>query len=564
LVAIALERSVNLVVALLAVWKAGACCLLVDTTYPRQRQEELISAAGAALILTARGIDVAAFGRLWWYIDADETGFDAGASPKSAAGLSDVGFGLQPEHPAYVTYTSGSTGAPKAVVITHRAIVNKAWTLRVHWGLSAETRFAVTTATSFDPVFDQILCPLAAGGTAVIVSDEVRDDAVAFRAYAKKHMVSALNGTPGLIEHLLGDAPGSIGPLDVLVVGGDVLTPRLANALLASGVTRRLWNSYGPTETCINASGFEVRAPENSSTVAIGAPLPNYRTYVLDPHLSLVPVEVTGDLYIGGTGVARGYLNQPAATAQSFLPDPCGAPGTRMYRSGDRVKWRPDGNLEFIGRGDAQVKVRGCRVEPAEVEAALRTIDAVKDAIVMTTSDEGRQTRLIGYVVAKPGCVLKPQDIRQQMRALLPAFMVPAAIVLLDALPLTPNGKLDRLSLLIPDGRGDGRRSRTLTPASAERTTYEAFLCTAIADVVGVEQVEPDDDFFELGGHSLLALRVGSCIREAFGVGLPLREFFDAPSIRHLASRLAAQIDGQPREIGGRPGRRVDASDDGR
>jgi amino acid adenylation domain-containing protein/FkbM family methyltransferase/non-ribosomal peptide synthase protein (TIGR01720 family) len=475
-VTVSCERSPELVIALLGALKAGAAFLPLDPRLPAARIAAIIAAVQPP--------------------------------PRGAA---------------YVMFTSGSTGVPKGVVVDHAALANKIVTLGEDLGIQPATRYAVISSIGVDPVLEQILVPLCAGGTCVIVPDDVRDDPRLFAALR----LSVLDATPGFIENLL-QTGGLPRGLETLLIGGEVLPPRLASRLLELRAAKRILNMYGPTEACIDAAFFEVTAPVPES-VPIGSALPNYRMYVLDSGLEPLPDGVTGELYIAGAGLARGYANQPALTAERFVADPHGPAGARMYRTGDLARRLPDGAFEFAGRADQQVKVRGFRIEPAEVEHALRECDGVSDAAVIAR-DDGHGAQLTAYVVSTK---FDPAALRETLAARLPPAMIPAAFVALDALPRTPSGKIDRRALPAPE--------RQATSGREPRTAEEQTLCALFADVLGVEHVGIDDNFFELGGHSLLATQLVSRVRTAFAIELPIRAFFDAPTIDALAPIVTAQ-----------------------
>jgi nonribosomal peptide synthetase DhbF len=438
-----------------------------------------------------------------------------------------------------VIYTSGSTGAPKGVVVDHHALTNKVRTLNDFLGVTPETRYAAITSISFDPLLEQLLCPLCAGAPAVLVEDDIRGDAQRFATYANRHRISLLDSSPGLLEALLSSKEKI--RLDTLLLGGDVLPARLANKLLAAGMARRVFNLYGPTEACIDASAYELPALRLSDPVAIGTPLPSYRLYVLDAALEPVAVGVTGELCIAGVGLARGYLGRPGLTAERFVANPHEehSPGCRMYRSGDLVRWRRGGTLEFLGRADQQVKIRGFRIELGEIEAALQRHERVEKAIV-TVIEEGALQQIIGYVVARSEDVKTLADeelgtlLQDGLRQQLPEHMVPSAILVLPSWPLLPNGKIDRQALPTRTRRGESYRP--------PRTPEEQILCQLFSEVLfpkaAPQRVGIDDSFFALGGHSLLATTLVSRISGALGLELRLRTLFEAPTVSALAMHL--------------------------
>nr|MBA3413817.1 AMP-binding protein [Chloroflexia bacterium] len=359
--------------------------------------------------------------------------------------------------------------------------------------------------------------------------------------------------TTALFQAVAAEAPGGLGGLRHLLFGGEAVDPRSVAAVLREGPPARLIHVYGPTETTTFATWRLVeRVEAEAATIPIGQPIANTTVYVLDRHRRPVPIGVPGELYIGGPGVARGYLHQPRLTAERFLPDPFAAdPAARRFRSGDRVRWRADGTLEFLGRFDDQVKLRGFRVEPGEVEAALRRQPGIRDAVVLATAGPAGAKHLVAYVTPHGATAPEAEAVRDALKAELPAFMVPAAVVVLDAVPLTANGKVDRDAL-----------ARIGVPArepgadfAPPRTTTEERLAHIWADLVGVERVGIHDDFFDLGGHSLLVARMVAVVAAEFGRDLPVRALFEAPTIAELAERVErAPPVGSGEERGGATG----------
>ena len=531
LVAVCLERSIKMVIALLGILKAGAGYLPIDPKLPAGRFRLLLEDARPACVLrsapspsdlsncrTVRLDDPEVAGLL---ACAPTNNLDKLQSPK-----------VRKQNTAYVIYTSGSTGLPKGVVVSHEAILNKIATVVAWYKCIDPVRFAVLSSFSFDPSIEQILCPLCSGGVSVIVPDSTREDPFLFADYAACHGVTIVDASPGLIEQLFSERGKLTVQLDTLVISGDVLAPGLLNRLLESGVARQIFNSYGPTEACIDTSAYKIRDEQLDGSVPIGVPLPNYRVYVLDRDLEPVPVGVGGELYIAGAGLARGYLNRPGLTAERFVADPYGEAGSRMYRTGDLAKWRADGNLEYLGRVDEQVKIRGFRIELGEIEAAIMRHPEVREARVIVREDVEGEKRLVGYVVASAGGSVDGAELRRHAEEILPDYMVPSAIVMMEELPLTANGKLDRKALPEPE----------LVSAAgyrAPRTPQEEILCSSFAEVLGVERVGLDDNFFELGGHSLLATRLISRVRGTLGVELSIRALFETPTVEGLSEQLS-------------------------
>jgi amino acid adenylation domain-containing protein len=525
-VGVAMPRSVELIVALLATLKAGAAYLPLDPSHPADRLASILRDARPVCVLSTHDVVVSLPGATRRIVvDSVEFSQELERAAATNPTDSDRHATLTAQHVAYVLFTSGSTGVPKGVAVSHGAIVNKVTTIAQVLGLSASTRFAVTSTIGFDPLFDQIFCPLSVGGACVVVADDLRDDPARFAAFASRHGVSILNGTPGFVQHVM---TGGL-RVDTLMIGGDVLPAALAADLFAADAARRILNLYGPTETCINAAAYDVPAVVPDA-MPIGAPLPNYRLYVLDRRLHSAPVGVAGDLYIAGAGLARGYVDRPALTADRFVADPHGGAGARMYRTGDRARWREDGQLEFLGRVDRQVKIRGVRIEPAEVEQALGRHQGVECTVVCARAAASGDARLVAHVVCREGATVTDEELRRFAVRTLPPSMIPDAFVFVRSIPLTRLGKVDVDALPAPEP----------LPASIglSRTPEAQILCDLFAEVLGHERVEVDQNFFALGGHSLLATRLASRIRAVLGIEVPIATLFEAPTVAALAGRL--------------------------
>ncbi|MDX3249150.1 condensation domain-containing protein, partial [Streptomyces sp. ME18-1-4] len=467
-------------------------------------------------------------------LDAPDTAARLTAAPQSVPPAA-----RDPRHPAYVIHTSGSTGRPKGVVATQAAVTNLVLhQLGALYPTSDDRmRVALTTSLSFDASWDQ-LAGLFAGHELHVLDRDTWADPEAFLAQLARHRLDFVNATPSylrvLLDHGLLDGEGRWRP-SVIVAGGEAVPERLWQELRAAdGV--RVHNFYGPTECTVDAVTASL---DTTPRPAIGNPVTGCRTHILDSALQPVPDGASGELYIAGSGLARGYLNRPGLTAERFVADPYGMPGTRMYRTGDLVRRTSQGVLEYLGRADEQVKIRGFRVEPAEIEAQLGAHPAVARVSVVARVDggdsgDGSSSRLVAYVVAEPGSTPPPpEELRAHLRERLPDHMVPAAFVTLDALPLTPSGKLDRRALPAPT-TPDAGESR------APRTARQELLCGLFADVLGVPHVGVDDDFFALGGHSLLAVRLLARIRAALDTDLRLGDLFDAPTPAGVATALDA------------------------
>ncbi|MER5883123.1 amino acid adenylation domain-containing protein [Streptomyces sp. NPDC001941] len=529
LVALALPRTERMVVALLAVLKSGAAYLPLDTTHPADRLAYTLDDAGPALVLVESATAGAVPGGRPLVV-LDEPGTAARIAAGSPADLADAELGgpVPPDAAAYVIYTSGSTGRPKGVVIGHAAVVNLALALRDHHGLGPGDRLAAITTVSFDASVAELYLPLVSGACLVLAPRDAARDPGELAALLRRHEVTALQATPSLWRSLVAEVPDALRGLRMLNAG-EALPADLARDMAALGSA--VVNQYGPTETTVYSTLLDVSP--GARTVPIGRPLANTAAYVLDPGLRPVPTGSAGDLYLAGTGVARGYLGRPGLTAGRFVADPFGAPGSRMYRTGDRARWRADGVLEYLGRDDFQVKVRGFRVEPGEVEAALAGHPGVARAVVVARPDRSGAQGLVGYFVAAAPGAADPAALRDHLAARLPDHMVPPHLVELDALPLNANGKLDRAALPEPERPAGGR-------GRAPVTERQKTLCALFAEVLGVDQVGLDDGFFDLGGHSLLVIRLVGRIREALGVELRVRTVFEAPTVERLERALDA------------------------
>ncbi|RSM36803.1 non-ribosomal peptide synthetase [Amycolatopsis balhimycina DSM 5908] len=518
-VALALPRSAHLVTAILAVLKTGAAYLPLDPGYPADRIAFMLEDAQPALVLATA--ETAIPGAL----PLDD--------PDVLAGVPDAPLDvvLGPEHPAYVIYTSGSTGRPKGVVVPHAGIVNRLLWMQDEYGLTGDDRVLQKTPSSFDVSVWEFLWPLVTGATEVLARPDGHKDPAYLARLIRERGITTVHFVPSMLQVFLREpAAAECTSLRRVLCSGEALPPD-AVAQFGRVLGAELHNLYGPTEASVDVTSWQTSTED--TTVPIGRPVWNTRTYVLDAALRPVPPGTPGELYLAGVQLARGYLGRPGLSAERFVADPFGAPGARMYRTGDLARFRPDGVLEFLGRGDEQIKIRGFRVEPGEIAATLSAHDDVAHAVVVAREDRPGDVRLVGYVVpAGPRTGALLAELRVLAAARLPDHMVPSAIVLLDALPVTANGKLDRRALPSPD---------PVTPTSgrAPRTPVERQLCELFADVLGLPRVGPDDSFFTLGGHSLLATRLIARIRAALGAEVEIRSVFETPTPAGLAGVLA-------------------------
>ncbi|HSK75700.1 MAG TPA: non-ribosomal peptide synthase/polyketide synthase [Thermoanaerobaculia bacterium] len=526
-VGLCLDRTPEMVAALLGTLKAGAVYVPLDPSFPRERLALIAEDAGLALRITRESL----LDRL------PESGAGVVCLDRDAALLAErpstrPEVPCRPESLAYVLYTSGSTGRPKGVAVPHGAVVNFLASMRRRPGLPAgETLLAVTTL-SFDIAVLELLLPLTVGARVALAGRDTALDGVRLARALKEAGAGAMQATPATWRLLL-EAGWTGGEGFRALCGGEALPADLAEALLAR--SGELWNLYGPTETTVWSAVHRVTAPvAPAAPISLGRPVDNTEIHLLDRRLLPVPVGSVGELYIGGVGVARGYLGRPDLTAERFVPHPFGEAGSRLYRVGDLARRRADGTLEFLGRADHQVKVRGFRIELGEIEAALVRHPAVSEAVAVAVSGDGSgEARLVAYVTAAPEGGLDVSRLRGFLQESLPAYMVPPAFVLLPELPRTPNGKVDRRALPAP-----GAPAASGEPAAGPRTPVEDLVAEIWAEVLGVASVGREEDFFALGGHSLLAVRVLSRAGKAFGVELPLRELFGAPTVAGMAAAV--------------------------
>ncbi|WAS89436.1 non-ribosomal peptide synthase/polyketide synthase [Corallococcus sp. NCRR] len=524
-VGLCLERSVEAIVAFLAVLKAGGAFVPLDPRAPPARKDYVLKDSGAAVLVTTGAAcgdwSPGTVQTLW--LDVEQTGLGA-LSHEPLPALTG------PEHLAYVLYTSGSTGRPKGVMVQHRTILNmhRAFIRAFYAGQPRGQRVSVNAPLYFDAVMDRVV-QLIDGHCLHIVPDALRVDPEAMLTWLEQHRIDSFDCTPAQLKPLL--AAGMlerawVPPL--VMMGGDALDVESWRKLAATDRTR-VFNGYGPTECTVCTAGVTIQGTRRTEPF-IGRPVANLNAYVLDARQRPVPIGMPGELCFSGESVTRGYLGRPELTAERFVPDPFSdEPGARLYRTGDRGRWKPDGTLEFMGRLDFQVKLRGYRIELGEIEATLRTHAGVNDAVALVREDVPGDARLVAYVVTEGDT----EGLREHLRRHLPEYMVPSAFVALPALPLTPNGKLDRKALPSPEAQRRASRSY-----EAPATPAEVALASLWEELLNVPVVGRNDHFFELGGHSLLATQLVSRIRARFGVDVGVRALFESPTVAGLAQRL--------------------------
>jgi amino acid adenylation domain-containing protein len=516
-VAVLLPRGADLIAALVGVLKAGAAYLPLDPTYPVERLAAMAADVGARFAVAddrtaPAGLDVEAV-----IGPADAAGFPA-ANP---------GVAVHPRQLACVFFTSGSTGRPKGVMVEHRGVVRLVRGTN-YQHLGPDERIAQAADVSFDAATYEIWGALLNGGTLCVLPTETVLTPAALGAALRRDAVTSLFLTTALFHEVAAAAPETFDGLTNLLFGGEACAVRRVRAAL--GHPRRLVHMYGPTEVTTYATYYPVRhVPDAATSVPIGRPVANTAVYVLDERLAPVPVGVPGELYLGGPGVTRGYAGQPGATASRFLPDPFAADGSRMYRTGDRARWRSDGTVEFLGRLDDQVKIRGFRIEPGEIATRLAEHPAVSEAYVVVRDAPAGDRHLVAYVVAAGA--LTPADLGSWLADRLPPYLRPAAYVLLDALPIGPHGKVDRDALPAPAPTAAG-------DVEAPATATERRLASVWARLLDVPSVGRTQDFFALGGHSLLATRLLAQVHQAFGVAVGLGDFLARPDVAGLAAAI--------------------------
>ncbi len=526
LVAVSMDRSLEMIVALLGILKAGGAYLPLDPSYPADRIRFMLEDSNTSLLLTRSqekqqmaqpplGVQVICLDTEWEEISREQ---DVESAPAAIA-----------ENLAYVIYTSGSTGRPKGVQIPHRAVVNFLQTMRREPGLTAADTLLSVTSISFDIAGLEIFLPLTTGACVVIATSSELFDAAKMKALIRDSRATVMQATPSFWQFLVESGWAGDEQLKILC-GGEALSRSLANQLLERG--SQVWNLYGPTETTIWSTLAKITP--GTGPVPIGRPIANTQTYILNADLKPVPVGVPGELYIGGDGVARGYLNRPELTTERFIANPFLKNGSRLYKTGDIARYHASGEIECLGRNDFQVKLRGHRIDLGEIESVLRHHPDVREAVATLKDDESGQKQIVAYVSAKAGSSPDPSSLRQVLNAKLPDYMTPGTFMVLEKFPLTPNGKIDRKGLPTPTRQEPTIRQTYVAP----RTATEETLAKIWQELLHVPRVGIGDNFFEIGGHSLLAMQFMARVRSEFNTELSLRNVFEHPTIARLAGVL--------------------------
>jgi amino acid adenylation domain-containing protein len=512
----------------------------LDPDYPGERLAFMIEDTKAPVLLTQQRLApmLPKTSTKVVFLDTDQDVLPLGNKQNPA-------IAVKPENIAYVIYTSGSTGKPKGVMISHMALCNHMVWMQEVFPLILADKVLQKTLFTFDASVWEFFAPLLAGASLIVAAPEDHRDSARLIETINKQQVTVFQVVPSLLNILVEEnAIEKCKSLRRVFCGGEVLPVRLSERFLMIS-NADLINLYGPTEACIDATFRIVSGRQAHDTIPIGRPISNTQLYILDKHLQPVPIGFPGELCLSGNGLARGYLNRPELTARKFIPNPFSEkPGTRLYKTGDLVRYLPDGNIEYLGRIDNQVKIRGFRIESGEIESVLTQYQSVREAVVVTPEDMPGDRQLVAYVVPAEAASLSVSLLKDFLSHKLPAYMMPSLFVLLDALPLAPNGKINRKALPAPDRTGLISKEDFVSPG----TPTEEIIAGIWAEVLGLNQVGIHDNFFELGGHSLLATQVMSRLRKVFEVEIPLRTLFESPTVEKLTFALL-QIEGEREKL---------------
>jgi len=534
LVAICMDRSLDMVIGLLGILKAGAAYVPLDPGYPKRRLQFMLEDTAATVVVTDSASLKSLPPTCARLICLDQDREEIAKQPEI-----DPGNRTTADNLAYVVYTSGSTGAPKGVAVHHRGVVRLL--VGVDYVQLDSTRTILHAApVSFDAATFEIWGALLHGGRCVLYPGKVPGPHD-LGEVLKTHNVDTLWLTTALFNTVITEDPQALSGIKQLLIGGEALSAPHVRKGLALLPDTEITNGYGPTESTTFACCHRIprEITEGITSIPIGRPIGNTQAYILDRRLAPMPIGIIGELYIGGDGLARGYLNSPQLTAENFIANPFSSKGgERLYRTGDRARYMPNGTIEFLGRIDNQLKIRGHRIEPGEITAVLREHAAVKEAVVIARDEHPADRRLVAYAVLEQPLAASPQELRTFLKERLPDYMVPSVFVFLESLPLTPNGKVDKKALPTPD-QG---RSELEQGYSAPRTPTEKLLTEIWADVLKIDQVGIHDNFFDLGGHSLLATQVISRVYKSFHIELPVRTLFETATLSSFAAAIEAAV----------------------
>lgn len=534
LVGLFLDRSIEMVVGIYAILKAGGAYVPLDPEYPPSAIEFMLKDTGIPIILTREHLE-----KLLPSESRSKTVCLDSILSATANGL-DVNPACQAtgSNLAYVIYTSGSTGQPKGVMNEHRGIVNRLLWMQDEYRLCASDCVIQKTPYTFDVSVWEFFWPLICGARLVVARPGGHRDAAYLIDTIIGERVTTIHFVPSMLRIFLGNGNASdCRGLKRVFCSGEALPCDLQAKFFGTMESAELHNLYGPTEAAVDVTFWRCRRDSGSRVVPIGRPVANTRVYILDERMQPLPPNVPGELHIGGIQVARGYLNRPELTAKRFIPDPFGGQeGARLYKTGDVCRFLDDGNIEYLGRNDFQIKLRGRRIEPGEIEAVLGQHSAVRESLVTLREDTRDDKVLVAYVVPVPGVPISDSILRGFLRGRLPDIMVPAAFVMMDAFPLTPSGKTDRRALPPPDGH----RPELVSEYMPAKTDVERMIASIWQSVLGLETTGLNDNFFDLGGDSLRMIQVHGRLREALGLEFPLLELFEYPTILSLASRLVS------------------------